>query len=873
MSAVTDAYLATTPLRYWPLDETSGTNANELVANEDGTMVGGVMGGDDALASIGGKSPLFTGTEHLVARAAKILGGDANFSIGAWVKFNPGDASMRTWYGESSPTTGNDRIQAAVIDPTSASMRFLYGDDANAPTTLSANAIFITGGWVFMVVTRNGATVEQWWNVGRRNLHTTAVASSTWTDASIASWIGGVPRTGQAKWKGSISHFALWDRVLSKADQKSIYEVCTPLTRDLPTRKFFRDNAVWNQSLTTPGNEPTITADSATVVTRLANQATTYTGAANSSSGPFFEVDASTPREAVRIFGGTNNVASNPPDFYNAMQDVPIPANFSIPTVSDREGQLYADDTDELWEFFLMEKTLLRPRNLFGTLVAGGSLAIGLQVYAVMGALADDTYGLWSFYVATTTAANRTVHMVWEEIEDAHHYRIMRLTLGGVLPWGDLTTVPAGTLSYTDTGAQAWTVRPDITTQAPTAVTPDWGCEYGGHLEDTDNNVGIYPPLHYNWGSSATSLPLWAGSISIHEGRTGVIDHALALGLPEILVTGHVYPAQRNDGWFTGGNGIMEGTRFQLDPDYDINTISGSFEKAVAAALQEYGGYVRDVTNEVSVYIEDQHGYGRDMWTEVFEGRYEYETMGSFPWASCRVIDPDWTLEQTTVTTGTVLQLETLIDEFTDGFDEDVWIVGAATVIDGQARLVVNGSYVGSLNSVEVFELTGSSIYVRVPQVPEGDVGDEAALKLFTDGDPNCYVEMIYSGGELIADYNTSALVRTQVDDAVYNPFGHAWWRIREDSGTVFWETSADSQDWTELGSLVWSTSGWAASKLDTVRVAFFAGNWSGLGSRPEFVIDNINVEGVALTDPPRINLPTVLTVQERLTAMVIDGD
>ncbi len=90
----TDAVLATNPLGYWPLNETSGTvAANAGVAGEDlvGTYYSGNQGvdgpdfpgmGEDNLAlEVGPDDPSYVGVD------ARPLNNRTEFSIGGWVKY------------------------------------------------------------------------------------------------------------------------------------------------------------------------------------------------------------------------------------------------------------------------------------------------------------------------------------------------------------------------------------------------------------------------------------------------------------------------------------------------------------------------------------------------------------------------------------------------------------------------------------------------------------------------------------------------------------------------------------------------------------------------------------------------------------------
>jgi hypothetical protein len=57
-----------------------------------------------------------------------------------------------------------------------------------------------------------------------------------------------------------------------------------------------------------------------------------------------------------------------------------------------------------------------------------------------------------------------------------------------------------------------------------------------------------------------------------------------------------------------------------------------------------------------------------------------------------------------------------------------------------------------------------------------------------------------FNGGNIQA-VKTIASVETQVFTATWNATTHAWIRIRESNGTVYWDTSLDGIDWTNRAS------------------------------------------------------------------------
>lgn len=856
MTTVTDAFVASTPIRYWPLDETSGTNANELIANEDGTCSGLTMGGADAPqvgAMIGTKAPVFTGTEYITLRAAKILGGLAQWSVAAWVKYNvsSADTSARYFYSEANPTTGNDGLGAGAYNGDSTGQRTAYGSDSQAMQQFGGNAVYLNTFWTFVVYTRDGASLRQWHNVGGRNV-LTGSSGNTWTNSGISSRIGVSPRPGTVggNWIGSVAHLALYDRVLSQSDQHDIYVACTPRTRPLVASKIFSSpNSIWNQDLTVPGNPPTIRSDSAPTVTHLQAQADAYGAAANHATGPLWVTTNATTQQRVRIAGGHQNIADSPSEMYTALGLTRPPSGFT-PNLADTEthATIYNTDADDFFEFIELRQSLAAPW-VSATISGTGTLPAGACAWYLAGAKADGSTGrLGSAQVVVNGSQGALIS--YTEVEGADHINIYRFTAGMANPPGSLkiAEVPATAGTFVDDGhLSLGAAYPGIT-----AVTTDWSCQAAGYFADASTSVGHFAAPHGNWGATATGLPSVGGAVLVEEALAGVIDHALAMGLPEIYVFSHVYPAQRNDGWFTGGNSIEEGTRFQLDPAFDVTVFAaGSIERMCAVALQKYGGYVRDVTNSVSIYIEDAYATGRDEWTETFNGYFDFELFGaSFPWSQMRVIDPAWTLAQTTgelPPPPVIPKWATIAENFSTFDTTSQWQVaaGSAAAMGGQLALDSSGTtfVVPRPGSRFIADILESQVVVDIGSTGAAYAEGEAEIWLvngvlrFVMGvfDPSPY--------KLFMSATNSADVTSGVGtQPAWNGIAMRYWRIRESAGTVYFETSPDSATWTGRGSVTRASLGFASADYQTMSL-YLVSNAYGTSppALPDFLIGGIN--------------------------------
>ncbi|MFL5872027.1 MAG: hypothetical protein ACJ75T_00940 [Solirubrobacterales bacterium] len=169
-----------------------------------------------------------------------------------------------------------------------------------------------------------------------------------------------------------------------------------------------------------------------------------------------------------------------------------------------------------------------------------------------------------------------------------------------------------------------------------------WFAGHGGRITDVQKSPGYYRDRRSpdgkiieerSWGATATSLPLAAGTITTTELRSGRIDHALALGVPEVRAGVVAFPAQRSDGRYSGSEAIPEGARFRLDPSVHVASLGlPPGLRAIATAAQRYGMIVRDGSSAVSLYTQDPTPTGTDPYPALFSGLRPYKFAALFPW-------------------------------------------------------------------------------------------------------------------------------------------------------------------------------------------------------------------------------------------------
>jgi hypothetical protein len=179
-----------------------------------------------------------------------------------------------------------------------------------------------------------------------------------------------------------------------------------------------------------------------------------------------------------------------------------------------------------------------------------------------------------------------------------------------------------------------------------------WHASWGGAMQHVSSSPGYYssrswPGLKgtqgYNWGATATSLPVVGGTIRMDELRHGSINHALALDVPTACRRVFTWPAQRTDGGTTAPTCLPEGARLRLDPLLNLATLNlPPIVRVLAEAAQRYGIVVRDITHSnVGFYAEDPSPTGTNPYygpKGFYGGLKPWQFMPKFPWARLQLL-------------------------------------------------------------------------------------------------------------------------------------------------------------------------------------------------------------------------------------------
>lgn len=167
---------------------------------------------------------------------------------------------------------------------------------------------------------------------------------------------------------------------------------------------------------------------------------------------------------------------------------------------------------------------------------------------------------------------------------------------------------------------------------------------------------------------------------------------------------------------------------------------------------------------------------------------------------------------------------------------------GTRSISGNKLRYPITGSnYAGATRYGD--DLLDSYVFCRVEPGATG----YANIDLYDGG--TIRLQMAWNGGTFTCKINGSTVV-----SPTYNATDHAWWRIREASGTVYFDAAPDGSTWTNLGS------GATPVGMDTADCDLNAGGGSATS---EAAFSSFNIAGAAAaTSRPIFRRPLPIIVR-----------
>jgi len=221
----TDTVLTTNPIRYWPLNDASGTSATELVVGDNGTYVGPTLGqpgiGD------GGTSAFFDGALDYVDI----------YSAAFNTAFNGQEGTVMAWAKVANAGVWTDgafrRIFTLQQDATERISAYKTNTNDNIASIYIANNIFRlrdysenSTNWLLYTLTfskSNDAAIVYLNTLPAVPLTSLGTSSIVLNPASTI--IGSADTTPTQPWYGYLAHVAVWDYALTPAQIAGLYVV------------------------------------------------------------------------------------------------------------------------------------------------------------------------------------------------------------------------------------------------------------------------------------------------------------------------------------------------------------------------------------------------------------------------------------------------------------------------------------------------------------------------------------------------------------------------------------------------------------------------------------------------------------------------
>lgn len=200
-------------------------------------------------------------------------------------------------------------------------------------------------------------------------------------------------------------------------------------------------------------------------------------------------------------------------------------------------------------------------------------------------------------------------------------------------------------------------------------------------------------------------------------------------------------------------------------------------------------------------------------------------------------------------------KLSTLVDLFDQAtLDTPVWNNSSpspdVTLDTSLDRIqIACQAYYPILSAVGPFDAIGSSLFARVTPAPVGAGTTQTIMRIAVD--TNNRVTYYTDGGGILTARITNAGINTDVVIGTYDPYSHAWWRLREAAGTIYFDTAPDGWTWTNRASIAYA---WDASAVQAV---FLCGYYGTEAAGMTAYVDHVNTTSSAIGQP-NLNWPQV---------------
>lgn len=188
--------------------------------------------------------------------------------------------------------------------------------------------------------------------------------------------------------------------------------------------------------------------------------------------------------------------------------------------------------------------------------------------------------------------------------------------------------------------------------------------------------------------------------------------------------------------------------------------------------------------------------------------------------------------------------VSTLVDTFSGTLGLWSASFGSPSIVAGRGRIPNTTGFTG-LRTPFQYTLQGSSVSAQVYLPVATGATSQSNVSLMV-GTTTVGTQLRIKGDAFTGLLTFSNEVGSTDANAVsitYDPVAHAWWRIRESGGTIFWETSPDSVTWTNQRTTNATAPAYATNGT-LLSVLFQTHRDAGTSDYAE--VDNVNVTVIA---------------------------
>jgi hypothetical protein len=281
-------------------------------------------------------------------------------------------------------------------------------------------------------------------------------------------------------------------------------------------------------------------------------------------------------------------------------------------------------------------------------------------------------------------------------------------------------------------------------------------------------------------------------------------------------------------------------------------TVTFSTKPSVVNNTEYYVGIIEETSNKLNIYGKNTANIGgydansystpTDLSAPLGSTAYVYDIYATYTAAgstSPSVSPSESPSESPSISPSIPLaKLETLIDNFNDNsLDTDKWTdinPGFTFEQNDQLEFIVPlQDDQGGLVSTNTYDLTDSYGLIEIKQV-DTNIYSEIAIANPTVTDA---YEFVVSDGTLSVYFNGDSIYSD-----TYSPTNHRWLKVSEDSGTVYFSTSANGTSWT-----VFTSDG---SQLDISNIIVLLASIAKSNNTTTVIFDNFNNPPVSSESP-----------------------